>query len=81
MENEHEGGASDAVQKMLEYGTENGVEDVPVDSEASTETAADVVPSPVETVTDISGTLAVVFLLSMIFGLMVFDMLSKRWHT
>ncbi len=85
MENEHgKGGAADAIQKMLENGTENGMEDVQDVTEAGTEasgSAADAVPSPVEAVTDISGTVAVLFVLAMIFGLMVFDMFSKKWHT
>lgn len=82
MKNEHgKGGAADAIQKMLENGTEDGLEDVQDTSEAGTETAADAVPPPVEAVTDISGTVAVLFVLAMIFGLMVFDMFSKKWHT
>lgn len=82
MENEYvEGGAADAIQKMLENGTEDSLDDVQDTSEAGTETAADAAPPPVEAVKDISGTVAVVFVLAMIFGLMVFDTLSRRWHT
>ena len=52
----------------------------PEDTETAGQTAGMVAePDPVPQ--DISGSLAAVFVLSMIFGIMVFDMLSKRWHT
>ncbi len=74
METEFEGGAAGAQ-------SEDSLEDVQDVTEAGMETSADAVPSPVEAVTDISGSLAAVFVLSMILGLLLFDVLSKRWHT
>ena len=56
--------------------TQQDVSEV-VDGTESSTIQQDPDPAP----QDVSGTLAVIFVLAMIVGILVFDMLSKRWHS